>query len=385
MGSGPALDREGDVRLRTKLVAGLAIAVAAVPAVALGAAGSSRSAHAEGVVVYAGPNLLAAPAGVSKQADALFFYPKVATVHVGDSVTFQFRGFHTVTFPGAHRPYPFIVPVGGKQPAVKDAAGNPFWWGGAAPILGVSPLSLSPQGNGTISSPSEVRSSGLARIFAAAPKAPPAPYVLRFTRAGTYKYECAVHPGMRGIVRVLPSTASIPSPQSQARQAAIELQHTLADAKRLNRSKPSTKLKVFVGVGTNATGAEITSFFPSRLVAHVGETVTFRNADQTDIHTVTFGPEKLLANIEKTFVAPHGRQILLNPLGGFASEPPRSPTPSYDGTNHGNGYLNAGLLAPRGAPAAAGPQTYRVTFTKAGTYRYECVIHEHMDGTILVR
>jgi len=26
-----------------------------------------------------------------------------------------------------------------------------------------------------------------------------------------------------------------------------------------------------------------------------------------------------------------------------------------------------------------------VTFAKAGTYDYECVIHEHMDGRIVVR
>jgi plastocyanin len=341
--------------------------------------------HAGGVVVYAGPNLAAPPVGAPKQADALFFYPKVATVHVGDSVTFQFRGFHTVTFPGAHKPYPFVVPLGGKQPAAKDAAGHAFWWSGAAPILGASPLSLLPQGGATISSAGQVRSSGLMRILTSSPKAPPAPYVLTFTRAGTYKYECAVHTGMHGVVRVLPATASVPSAEAQGQQAAVELQHTLVDVKRLNHAKPSTPLKVFVGVGDNATGAEIASFFPSRLVAHVGDTVTFRNDDQTDIHTVTFGPEKLRANIEKTFLAPHGKQVLLNPLGGFPSEPPGGATVSYDGTNHGNGYLNAGTLAPRGAPAAEGPQIYRVTFTKAGTYRYECVIHTHMDGTIVVR
>lgn len=373
-----------------QLVTGLVAIVALVPAAAFGVAGHAGALRSGGlpsggVVVYAGPSQLAPAPATPKQTDGLFFYPKVATVHVGDAVTFQFRGFHSVTFPGTRRPYPFIVPVGGKQPATQDAAGQPFWWSGAAPILGISPLSILQQGGATIASPGQLASSGLQRIFVSTPKAPPAPYVLRFTRAGTYHYECAVHPGMRGVVRVLPATASVPSPEAQAHQGALELEHTLVDARRLSHSRPAAKLTVLVGVGHASTGAEISAFFPGRLAIAVGDTVTFRNGDQTDIHTVTFGPEKLRSHIEQTFVAPQGHQVLLNPWGGFASEPPGSPTVQYDGTNHGDGYLNAGTLSPRGAPASAGPQTFRVTFTKAGTYHYECVIHAHMDGTIVVR
>lgn len=337
-----------------------------------------------GVVVFAGPNLAAPPAGLTKQAEPLTFYPKVATVHVGDTVTWQFRGFHTVTFAGPKQPYPFIVPVGGKQPAAKDAAGQAFWWAGAAPILGVSPLSILPQGGATISSPADVRSSGLLRIFQSTPKRPPTPYLLTFSKAGTYRYECAVHSAMRGVVRVLPASSTAPSAAAQTQTGASELQKTISAARRLDKVKPAAKLRVFVGAGDKATGAEIAKFFPGRLSVNVGETVTFANNDQTDVHTVTFGPAKLRSAIEKDFVAPHGKLTLVDPLGGFASEPPGSPTPKYDGTNHGNGYLNTGLLLPKGTPAKAGPQSFRVTFTKAGTYHYECVIHSHMDGTIVV-
>jgi plastocyanin len=35
-----------------------------------------------------------------------------------------------------------------------------------------------------------------------------------------------------------------------------------------------------------------------------------------------------------------------------------------------------------GAPVGKG--TYRHTFTKAGTYRYECQVHPNMTGTIVV-
>jgi plastocyanin len=208
---------------------------------------------------------------------------------------------------------------------------------------------------------------------------------LTFTRAGTYHYECAVHSGMRGIVRVLPASASAPSPAAQQQQANVEMQHTIADWRKLNSTKPSSALTVSVGAGRNATGAEIASMFPAKLAVHPGDTVTFRNNDETDVHTVTFGPEKLRLHIENTFIAPKGKKILLNPFGAFASEVPGGGAIQYDGTNHGNGYLNSGLLFPRGAPPQAGPQTYQVTFALPGTYHYECVIHPHMDGTIVVR
>ena len=361
------------------------VGVWAVVAVAvLWPSGGLAAAPAGGVVVYAGPNLASPPAGLTHQADALGFYPKVATIHVGETVTWQFRGFHTVTFAGPKRPYPFLGPAGGKQPTVKDAAGQPFWWSGKAPILGVSPLSILPQGGAAITSPGEIRSSGLLRIFQSTQKRPPAPYLLTFTKAGTYHYQCAVHTAMRGIVRVLPATSTTPSAATQAQVGTVELKKTVADARRLDRIKPAAKLRVSVGAGDKATGAEIAKFFPGTLSVNTGDTVTFANNDQTDAHTVTFGPAKLRSAIEKDFVAPHGKRILVDPLGGFSSEPPGSPTVSYDGTIHGNGYLNAGVLSPKGSPANAGPQSFRVTFSKPGTYHYECVIHSHMDGTIVV-
>ena len=366
-------------RKRFAWSAGVFLLAALLPSAAFAAG------HAGGVTVFAGPNIQGPPPpGVSRQADALFFYPKVVTVHVGDTVTWQFRGFHSATFPGPKRPYPFVVPLGGKQPPFKDGGGQPLWWGGAAPVLGVSPLSILPQGGGTISSPSQVRSSGLMRIFASTPKTPPAPYLLTFTQPGTYQYECAVHPGMRGVVRVLPASASAPSAAAEEQLGKNQLQRTLVDVKQLNTAKPASKLTVLVGVGHNATGAEIASFFPNKLVVKAGDTVTFRNGDETDIHTVTFGPAPLRLHIEKDFVAPHGKQLLLSPLGAFPSEPPGSGTVQYDGANHGHGYINSGVLNPRGAPASAGPQTYLVTFTKPGIYHYECVVHHNMDGTIVV-
>jgi plastocyanin len=361
------------------------LVAAALVAVALLVPAAFGGVRSGGVTVVAGPSLAGPPPkGISQQADALFFFPKVATVHVGETVTWQFHGFHTATFPGPKRPYPFIVPLGGTQPATNDAAGDPFWWVGTAPLLGISPSSILPQGPSSIAGPAQVRSSGLLRVITATRKHPPAPYTLTFTRPGTYHYECAVHSGMRGVVRVLASSSSAPSPAAQQQQGNVEMQHTIADWRTLNRSKPASPLTVLVGAGRNGTGAEIASMFPAKLSVQVGDTVTFRNGDETDVHTVTFGPEKLRLHIENTFITPKGKKILLNPFGAFASEAPGSDPVPYDGTSHGNGYLNSGLLFPKGTPAKVGPQIYKVTFALPGTYHYECVIHSHMDGTIIV-
>jgi plastocyanin len=102
------------------------------------AAGKSGS-----VTVYAGPPLQKPPAGISPHADALFFFPRSVTITVGQTVTWQLFGFHTVTFAGSHHPYPFATPAG-KQGVTKDAASQPFWWSGKAPVLAISPLAILP-------------------------------------------------------------------------------------------------------------------------------------------------------------------------------------------------------------------------------------------------
>ncbi len=353
------------------------VAAAAWPALAPAAGPPS------GVTVFAGPPLQAPPPGVSRQADALFFYPRSVTIHAGQSITWQLLGFHTVTFPGKRKPYPF-VDSSGKQPTVRDAAGQPLWWSGKVPLLTVSPLAILQQGADTLSSPSQTASSGLLRVLTASQANPPAPYTLTFANPGVYHYQCAVHPGMRGVVIVKPAGVGVPAAASEAAAAQERLQKTIADLKQLQKLRPKTPRTVFVGLGRNATGAEVAAFSPSRLVVGVGDSVKFVNHDQTDIHTVTFGKPKTTGKIEKNFVAQHGRQIRLSPLGAFASEPPGAPA-DYDGTNHGNGYLNSGLLQPKDSPASAGPRSFTVTFTKKGTYHYECVIHSNMDGTIVVR
>ena len=371
------------IRVRSYVLAAALVAAIGVPQAA--SAASHVPYKAKGpLTIYAGPNLAKIPAGVSKQADALAFFPSAVTIRVGQSVTWKFHGFHTVTFPGATASPPFIVPeAGSTQPVLNDAAGNPFWWVGKAPRLLIDPSALSGGAGRTISSPLDVRGSGLLRVISATPAHPAEPYTLRFTKPGVYHYLCTVHQGMRGTVRVLakarPTTAA-----AVAKRGADQLAAVLRELKGLDAQTPPDAHTVLIGSGSRS-GAEIASFYPSSLTVNTGDVVTFTHNDPTDIHTVTFGPEPYTSAIENGLFQPQGSPptVFANPLFALSSDPPPvSPVP-YDGTNHGNGYINSGILFPQQAPT--GPHQYLVKFTKPGTYRYECVIHPNMDGTIIVR
>lgn len=76
---------------------------------------------------------------------------------------------------------------------------------------------------------------------------------------------------------------------------------------------------------------------------------------------------------------PHGPPTLqLSPLVLFPSGMP--PLPADDGTGHGNGFLSTGQFGA-GTP---GPNSTTVTFSKAGTYNYICLVHPFMHGSIVV-
>jgi plastocyanin len=100
-------------------------------------------------------------------------------------------------------------------------------------------------------------------------------------------------------------------------------------------------------------------FLPQSITVPVGATVEWQFAGP-EPHTVTF--------------LPPGQQ----PPTPLQAEPFFVPTPPagpYDGTT----LVNSGLL-----PQGPGPATFRVTFGRPGTYRYLCVIHPQMVGTVTV-
>ncbi len=98
------------------------------------------------------------------------FYPRTLTVEQGSSVKFVLKGFHTVVFPKrGTRPAALVIPGATLNPPTNDPAGQPYWWGGTTPVLGLNPVVPGPSG-GTRVTGARTVSSGFSR---AAPRASP--------------------------------------------------------------------------------------------------------------------------------------------------------------------------------------------------------------------
>jgi plastocyanin len=333
--------------------------------------------------VSAGPPIDRPPRGVSPQADLNAFFPSTVSIHAGQRVRFVFNGFHDVTFFGRLGAPPLAAPTGRIEAAATDAAGAPFWWSGRAPVLGVNRLVLLPRGGNTVL-PGRRVGSGLQRLLAGT--AEPPPFVVSFPRIGDYVFACSVHPGMRGVVHVLPERAAVSSSSDVGEIGGAQLRGAVASLRILPRVRPTAPRVVAVGVA--AGGAELLAMSPRRLTVRAGRTVTFRNLTPYDLHTVTFGPASLRERVAGDFLGPRaGSPVpVFDPLGIRPSERPGTRQPiAYSGRNHGDGYLNSGILFPAGTPARVGPTTFRVRFTRPGSYDYDCVIHPRMEGTIVVR
>ncbi len=128
---------------------------------------------------------------------------------------------------------------------------------------------------------------------------------------------------------------------------------------------------VLVGGGVKGTAVVSNSFSPRTIEVAVGDTVTWAFQQPWPLHTVTFtsgekAPEDIVTE---------GDKMYFNPQVFF---------PAGDKTYDGTGYRNSG--AP---PEAEKPSTrfsYSLTFTKAGTYKYQCILHgPEMSGTVIVK
>ncbi len=303
--------------------------------------------------------------GNTYNPDANAFFRRKVTIHVGDSVKFVTRGFHTVDLPPAGAgDLPLLAPTGKLVIGETDAAGSPFWFDGKLPQLGLTPALLARSGPSTHPG---------ARIDSGLPLGPAKPLVVKFTKAGTYKYYCDVHAGMIGYVTVKPRTATIPT----ARQDSAALVAQLVGAAKTALKLAKTALPahtVDLGVGA-PDGLELFTMFPSTLTVNAGTVVKFQISPHSfETHTVTFGPAAYLTALVKAGQSPV-------PPGQFIY--PSDPGPLALAANtHGNGFVSSGGLT-NGAKQI--PSSAQIRFTQPGTYRYVCLIHPFMRGTIIVK
>lgn len=107
-------------------------------------------------------------------------------------------------------------------------------------------------------------------------------------------------------------------------------------------------------VGSGEAGYAVNQFGPNAVTVTAGSTLTFKNTWE-EPHTVTFpGSKPVPPPSDPTWPVPTNPGV----------------TVAFDGVT----YLSSGMVAKG--------QTFDVKFPTAGTYRFVCIIHPGMEGTV---
>jgi plastocyanin len=310
--------------------------------------------------------------GVPAFATDNSFYPKRVTIHKGDRVAFKIVGFHNVMLvpKGTTPPELFALDPSKPVSGVKDPAGADFWFNGQ-PSIGLNPAVAGPSG-GKVFDGSEIVGSGLPG------DGPPKPLKIKFPKKGTYTVLCALHPGMKAKVVVKGKRARIATKKQDAKRIKKQARAASKLAKKLvaGQGVPSgTTIKA----GNDKKGIATLAFFPAKKTVKVGQKVTFTMSNKSsETHNVAFAPEAFAGELAQSFIGPAG----LDPRTVYPSEPFTTPL-VVDGTSHGNGFVNTGMLDD--VKATPLPKSNSVTFSKPGTYQYYCIVHgAEMKGSITV-
>ena len=371
------------MRDRTKLAASLAGVVAALVVPVAAHASTSKT-------VYMGePPKYQKTFEQQYSTDAQDYFPHSVTVHVGDSVKF-IRSFHTVDFPPrGQKALPFILPNGPQANGVNDAAGSPFWFDGKVTEFGFNPAIAKTPSKGTY--------NGKTRVESGVPNGPgsPPPFVVKFTKTGSFTYYCNIHPGMKGVVHVVAKTAKAPSAKDDAKAVTKQVNADLASAKQLSKTIAPTGT---VQIGAEGPGhVEYYGFFGPTAAISAGTTLRFQMGKGTlETHTATTDkdassapppapggetqiPSLYLSGLANTF---NGAGPF-DPRATFPSDDPGGTPASLSPSLHGNGFWNSGALD--NSTASPVPSNASVRFDTPGTYTFYCLIHTFMHFTLKVQ
>jgi plastocyanin len=214
-------------------------------------------------------------------------------------------------------------------------------------------------------------------------------------KPGTYRYYCNLHgPDMSGTITVKAKDDKVPSSSdvdsAGKKELADVVNKILPDYNKAKAGQfPQPGVKNVAGYGSDAAQeALVNEMIPAQIDAKVGEKVTWTVIGP---HTISFGKAPIEPG--KYFTkAPDGAWHLnaqaFMPAGfppppeSNGPPPANAPpvTPIDGGTYDGSTFKSTGVLTGFGPPF---PQP-SITFTKAGTYSYVCLIHPKMGGVVKV-
>lgn len=327
------------------------------PTMALALVGAMLAAGVPSGAVAQTPHTLNASAG-GESPDATVqvnaFAPGVLTIGVGDSITWHLDSteFHTVHFMGGAPP-PDFVDAGPDGVFLNSLAAGPV--GGS-----------SYDGSG-------VAGSGLLTKGQT--------YTLAFPKSGTFEYVCLVHPNMKGTVNVKPTGDPTDTQAQVDARRTEEINSALAEHGIPVLMSNVGELAVEgASAGLTAGAGDqkvmIARFLPERVTVKVGDQVTWIWKDPATPHTVTFLSGDPPPDVAIPRMSADGTPRLeLNP--GILK-------PAGDPTSFAGGPLNSGFLDAAQLPPGSPAPTFTVRFDQPGTFDYRCLLHEGMQGTIVV-
>lgn len=347
----------------------------------------------------------------------LAYFPNVVTAHPGDTVDFQLQETgepHTVTLgtladaaitksnpndPNAPPPpedakLPNLFPQGPGD-AIQSAAQPCYLPAGTDPPASNACTAAQQQPTDFDGTQSYYNSGWLSADKDFKVK------IAAGTKPGTYKYMCLLHrEGMSGTITVVAPAETVPSAADQAAKGTQQVTDILTKLKPSIDALPSGTNPdlgflpkgpniALAGSGAQAVqDAQINAFGPKAVSIPVGGSVSWIVFGD---HTISFNaPESAkgarqpgTTHINQQMAAPAGGPGVPPPAnqnGPPPTGPPPAPTIADNGAFDGTGFRSSGLVLSF-PPALSG---YKLTFTKAGTYTYRCLIHDNMEGTVKV-
>jgi plastocyanin len=333
------------------------------------------------------------------------FFSRSVKVHQGDTLDFNFQGFHDIAVTKsealAQSQQPLATPDGDDSPSV--ATGKPK--------ISVNPVVFAFGSGCGWTTPCDYTGGNDLKISGPPPGNPPADWRVTINAGpGTYTYFCYIHPGMRGKVKVVEADEAT---TSQAQNDAVSQEQFLKDQAQAVRAEQTADVVRFTGgepgdrtyfvkVGISAADnhVAIDEMFPNgvkdpskQLNLVAGDRVAYSWPDGHNAHSVTFPPDA---------VQPFGFDC----DAGYVTPPPGPPGPPPCAeageppeliVDPGNAPSGTELTAPAtvvdagvhlgkdfGLPTSTHWAVTTGDATTSGSYAFNCNIHDFMRGTINV-
>lgn len=340
-----------------------------------------------------------------------FGAPDTISVHRGDTLTFNFEGFHTATLipagVGADDWRLDHTGPGGDYALLQSDADDPQ----PAFEFNKSVLFPSAPNCGTTSTPCSYK--GTSVVNSGAPLSSPTFSVtVDATPGTTFWVLCIIHSMMQMRVTVVPdSSTTTTQAQLNATESAVNAQQRDEAAAVIKRLQKPTHHRTAGGQvvwdaysGFDGDGWGLNAMFPTTLRIHKGDRVRWHFAQLLgNLHTVTFPRSSAIDLANKDFAGENVR--CESPSGDTAPDAP-PPTFCSSGPQNAEFEVRAIGVLPQGGHKYFGTKTglrssgvrgpdglttrpYDLKFTRVSPkkgFRYACAIHgAMMSGTVIVR